>query len=85
MPVTKPCVLWTDLLSDMKQVGSLTRFFNLKSGGNMQTKYTIFFWKWLVLYKLIQCLDFHNRATSWQQCLPAQKIFSRRHSNLNFF
>ena len=43
MPVTKPCVLWKDLgllvrmisikdpLSDMKQVGSLTRFFKLKT------------------------------------------------------
>ena len=43
MPVTKPWVLWKDLgllvriistkdlLSDLKQVGSLTRFFKLKT------------------------------------------------------
>ena len=43
MPVTKPCVLWKDQgllariisikdpLSDMKQVGFLTRFFKLKT------------------------------------------------------
>lgn len=43
MPVTKPCVLWEDLsllvrivsikdlLSDIKQVGYLARFFKLKT------------------------------------------------------
>ena len=48
MPVTKPCVLWKDLnllvrivsikdlLSDIKQVGSLARIFKLKTPNRIE-------------------------------------------------